>query len=123
MRYITDHKRATGLGSAGTGTTKHWFMQVTAVILAVLVPIFLYLFGSAIGFSHAQVVERFSNPFTALLTAAVLVVGLRHFAAGTATMIEDYFKGGLRKALIILTKAFSYGLMGMGLYALVRFTA
>ena len=26
MRYITDHKRATGLGSAGTGTTKHWFI-------------------------------------------------------------------------------------------------
>ncbi|MFB0994972.1 MAG: succinate dehydrogenase, partial [Paracoccaceae bacterium] len=69
MRYITDRKRANAVGSAHAGTAKHWFMQVTAIILAILLPIFIYLFGSAIGMNQAGVAARFGNPFAALLTA------------------------------------------------------
>ena len=37
MQYLTDRKRATGLGAAHTGTHHHWSMQVSAVALVILV--------------------------------------------------------------------------------------
>ncbi|MGB1360444.1 MAG: succinate dehydrogenase, partial [Paracoccaceae bacterium] len=36
MRYLTDRKRATGLGSAKTGTAHFWAMKVSSAALLVL---------------------------------------------------------------------------------------
>ena len=43
MRYLTPRKRAEGKGASGTGTAHHWYMQVSAVALAFMVPTFLYI--------------------------------------------------------------------------------
>ena len=45
MRYLTDRKRAVGKGSAHSGTEHHWYMTVSAVGLAFMVPTFIYIFG------------------------------------------------------------------------------
>ena len=50
MRYLTDRKRAEGRGASGRGTEHHWYMQATAVVLAFMVPWFMYFFGVALGF-------------------------------------------------------------------------
>jgi succinate dehydrogenase / fumarate reductase, membrane anchor subunit len=120
MRYLTDRKRAEGKGSAHSGAHHHWSMTLTSVGLAFLVPVWLYLFGSTLGMGHAAVLERFSSPFAAMLTALVLVVGLRHFAMGSTTMIEDYLRGSARKAAVIGVVLFSWALGAMGLFALAR---
>ena len=120
MRYLTDRKRAMGDGAARAGTHHHWSMQISAVGLAILVPFWLYVFGSALGDSRAEVVETFSRPFPAILTALVLVVGMTHFAKGATTMIEDYARGTTRKALIIGAISLSYAVAATGLFALVR---
>ena len=120
MAYLTNRKRAMGLGSAKTGTETHWHMTVTSWILVVLVPLFLIAFGPIVGASHAEVVAHFGRPFPALVTAAILVVGLNHFRHGVQALIEDYTGGGTRKLLIIAMIGVSYGTMAVGLYALAR---
>ena len=47
------------------------------------------------------VLATFARPFPAILTALVLVVGMRHFAMGATMMIEDYAHGTTRKMLVI----------------------
>lgn len=120
MRYITDRKRAEGRGAAHSGTEHHWSMQVSAVALAFLVPAWLYVFGSAIGGSRADVLATFARPFPAILTGLVLVVAMRHFAKGATVMIEDYLRGSSRKAAIIFAQSLAGVITAMGLYALIK---
>ncbi|MDR5651747.1 succinate dehydrogenase, hydrophobic membrane anchor protein [Ruixingdingia sedimenti] len=120
MRYLTARKRAEGKGAAHRGTEHHWYMQASAVGLAFAVPTFLYIFGSAIGGTREEVLATFARPFPAILTALVLVVGMQHFRKGAIMMIEDYWRGSLRKTLIIAVTALSYIIVATGLYALVK---
>lgn len=120
MRYLTARKRAEGQGAAGTGTEHHWAMTVTSVGLAVLVPIWLVIFGRALGGSRVAVVETFAQPFPAIVTALVLVVAMRHFAMGATMMIEDYAQGMARKLLVIGAVALAWGIAATGLFALAR---
>lgn len=120
MRYLTARKRAEGRGSAHTGTEHHWHMTVSAVALAFMMPTWIYIFGSALGQSHTDVLATFARPFPAILTALVLVVGMRHFAKGAQMMIEDYARGTARKLLIIAAYSISSVIVATGLYALIR---
>ncbi|WP_128515073.1 succinate dehydrogenase, hydrophobic membrane anchor protein [Tabrizicola thermarum] len=120
MRYITPRKRAEGRGAAHHGTEHHWSMTVSSVGLAFLVPVWLYVFGRALGQSREAVVATFGSPFPAILTALLLVVGMRHFAMGATTMIEDYSRGSARKMLIIFVTCLAWVIAATGLFALAR---
>ncbi|MBR9650904.1 succinate dehydrogenase, hydrophobic membrane anchor protein [Thalassovita aquimarina] len=120
MRYLTARKRAEGKGASHTGTEHHWYMTVSAVGLACIVPLFIFIFGRALGSSHEEVQAIFSRPFTAVLTALVLLVGLRHFAKGAQMMIEDYAQGTTRKLLVMFVIGLSYVVTGFGLFALAK---
>ena len=120
MSYLTDRKRAAGKGSAHTGTEHHWSMTITSVALACMVPVWLYIFGHALGGTRAEVVATFARPFPAILTALVLVVSMRHFAKGSTTMIEDYARGASRKLGLIFIYSLSAVIAAVGLYALIR---
>ena len=63
MRYLTDRKRAVGRGAGHTGTEHHWSMTVSAVALAFLVPVWVYVFGHALGGTRDEVVATFARPF------------------------------------------------------------
>jgi succinate dehydrogenase / fumarate reductase membrane anchor subunit len=120
MRYLTPRKRAIGKGSAHAGTHHHWSMTMSSVALAFMVPTWMYLFGSALGQSRADVVAAFSHPFTAILTALILVIGMRHFAMGATMMIEDYSRGTARKMLVMFVTSLATVIAATGLYALIR---
>lgn len=120
MRYLTPRKRAEAKGAARSGTEHHWSMTVSAVGLAFLVPVWLYLFGKTLGQPREVVVETFAHPFPAILTALVLVVGMRHFAMGATTMIEDYVRGTARKMLVIFVISLAWMIAAVGLFALAR---
>lgn len=120
MRYLTDRKRATGLGSAKTGTEHFWNMQVSSVALAVLIPIFIFTFGRIVGGTYDEVTAYFAQPFPAIVAALTIIVGFTHFKNGAQTLIEDYAEGTTRKILIIGTICLSYVAMATGLFALVR---
>jgi succinate dehydrogenase / fumarate reductase membrane anchor subunit len=120
MRYLTARKRAEGRGSAGSGTEHHWAMTVSSVGLAFLLPTWLYIFGSALGSSREVVLDTFARPFPAIVTALILVVGMRHFAMGVAMTIEDYSKGTTRKMLLIGAVSSAWVIAATGLFALAR---
>lgn len=120
MRYLTPRKRAEGRGAAHHGAEHHWAMTVSSVGLAFLVPVWLYVFGKTLGERHEVVLETFSRPLPAILTALVLVVGMRHFAMGATTMIEDYARGTMRKMLIIFVISLAWVIAATGLFALAR---
>jgi succinate dehydrogenase / fumarate reductase, membrane anchor subunit len=120
MRYLTARKRAEGKGAAHAGTEHHWSMTLSAVGLAFMVPAWLYTFGSALGGSREEVVATFARPFPAILTALVLIVGLRHFAMGATGMVEDYARGTARKLLVIFVVSLSWLIGAVGLFALLK---
>jgi succinate dehydrogenase / fumarate reductase, membrane anchor subunit len=120
MRYLTDRKRAEGLGAAHAGTHHHWAMTLSSAALLVLVPIWVYIFGSTLGAPRDVVIDTFSRPFPAIVTALILIVGMRHFAMGAATLIEDYSRGALRMWLIIGVNLLSALIAAVGLFALAR---
>ncbi|GLS88124.1 succinate dehydrogenase [Cypionkella aquatica] len=120
MRYLTARKRAIGKGSAHTGTAHHWSMTMSAVALAFMVPTWVYIFGHALGQDYEVVRATFAHPFPAILTALILVIGMRHFAMGATMMIEDYTHGTMRKALIIFVISLTTVIAATGLYALIR---
>ncbi len=120
MRYLTARKRAEGKGAAHSGTEHHWSMTVSAVALAFMVPTWIYIFGRALGQPQEAVLAIFARPFPAILTALVLVVGMRHFAKGAQMMIEDYARGTARKMAVIFVQLLSAVIVATGLYALAR---
>ncbi|TCL08550.1 succinate dehydrogenase / fumarate reductase membrane anchor subunit [Shimia isoporae] len=120
MRFLTDRKRAEGRGAAHAGTEHHWYMQVSAVGLAFIVPAFIYMFGSLLGSSYEHVIATLSRPFPAILSGLVLVFGLAHFRKGAQMMIEDYTRKSTRKVLIMLVITMTYGLTAAGLFALAK---
>lgn len=120
MRYLTDRKRATGRGASHTGTAHHWSMTLSSVALAFMVPTWIYIFGHTLGMDRAGVIASFSRPFPSILTALVLIVGMRHFAMGASMMIEDYARGTTRKVLVIFAISLSTVIAATGLFALIR---
>jgi succinate dehydrogenase / fumarate reductase membrane anchor subunit len=120
MRYLTARKRAEGKGAAHSGTTHHWSMTLSAVGLACMVPAWLYIFGSALGGTRAEVLETFARPFPAILSALVLVVGMRHFAMGATGMIEDYLRGSARKMAVLGVILLAWAVGAVGIFALLK---
>lgn len=119
MRYLTDRKRAAGLGASGTGTAHQWFMTVTAVALLILVPALIFIIGQAIGLPRGEAMAYMGRPIPAIVTGLTLVIGMRHYAKGVKMMLEDYTDGLLREVLVIGTTLLGYAVMAAGLYGLI----
>lgn len=120
MDYVTDRKRAVGLGSAKEGTHHFWSMQISSIALAILMPLFVFTFGRILGAPHEEVIAYFSRPFPALVAGLTIAVGFMHFKNGVQVMIEDYTQGRTRKTLIIGTIILSYAAAATGLFAIAR---
>ena len=120
MAFLTDRKRASGMGAAHTGTEHHWQMMVTAVALLILLPCFIFTFGTALGRSYEDVLAYYAQPFPSLVAALTFVVGFFHFRKGVQTLIEDYVHGLARKVLIIAMICLSYAAAAAGVFAVIR---
>ncbi|PZX18359.1 succinate dehydrogenase / fumarate reductase membrane anchor subunit [Palleronia aestuarii] len=119
MSYMTDRKRAEGLGSAKSGTEHYWGMIQSSVGLLILVPLFVFTFGPILGSSYEEVIAYYSRPFPAIVAALTIVVSWLHFKNGAQTAIEDYSRGTTRKLLIIAVNCIAYAAAAAGLFALV----
>jgi len=120
MRHLTDRKRAVGMGSAKSGTAHFWAMKVSAVALLILIPIFVFTFGSMLGEPHDVVLAYFARPFPAIVAALTIGVTFKHFKDGAQVMIEDYVHGLAQKITIILMICISYAAAATGLFAIAR---
>ena len=120
MSYLTDRKRAVGTGSAKSGTAHHWSTTLSAYGLLILVPLFVFMFGTMLGAPHADVVAYFARPFPAIIAALTFLIGFMHFKNGVQILIEDYVHGSWRTALIVTMTCVSYGAAATGLFAIAK---
>ena len=121
MRYLTDRKRAEGKGASGRGTDHHWYMTVSAVTLAFLVPTFhLRLWPRPGRHPRRGAAHLLAARSPAILTGLVLFVAMQHFWRGAQMLVSDYWRGSLYKSLLMLAIGLGYLVMATGLYALVR---
>lgn len=120
MSFLTDRKRAVGMGSAKSGVHHFWAMKMSSVALLILIPLFIFIVGPALGSSHEEVLATFSRPFPAIVAALTIIVGFKHFRDGAQVMLEDYVHGTTQKVCIILLACLSYGAMAIGLFAIAK---
>ena len=120
MRYLTDRKRAEGLGASRSGTHHHWQMMVNSILLVPLVPLFIFTFGYGLGGTHEEVLAYFSRPFPAIVAALTIAVTFKHLRDGAQLMIEDYVHGLAQKITIIAMICISYAAAAIGLFAIAR---
>jgi len=120
MRYLTDRKRAVGLGSAKSGVHHFWAMKVSSVALLILIPLFIFTFGPILGEDHATVSAYFARPFPAIVAGLTIIVGFKHFNDGVQVLVEDYVHGLAQKVTIILMTCLSYAAMATGLFAIAK---
>ena len=120
MAFLTDRKRAIGLGSAKTGTEHFWSMKVSSVGLLILVPLFVFTFGSILGSDYDAVTAYFARPFPAIVAILTIIVTFVHFKNGVQVLIEDYVHGVAEKIAIIAMTCVSYGAIAVGVFAIAR---
>jgi len=120
LRYLTDRKRALGLGSAQTGTEHFWAMKVSSVGLLVLIPLFLLTFGPILGSDYETMAAYYAKPFPAIVAALTIAVTFMHFKDGVQVLIEDYVHGLAQKVLIIAMICLSYAAAATGLFAIAK---
>lgn len=120
MTYLTDRKRAMGMGSAKTGTEHFWAMKVSSFGLLLLIPLFVFTFGPILGADYEAVTAYFARPFPAIIAALTIAVTMMHFKGGVQTLIEDYVHGTAQKVAILATIALSYGIAAVGLFAIAK---
>lgn len=120
MAFVTDRKRAMGSGSAKSGTQHHWHMIVTSCALLLLVPLFIFTFGSALGGTYEETLAYYSRPWPAVIAVLTIAVSMLHFKSGVQTLIEDYVHGLTGKVLIIAMICLSYLLLAAGVISVIR---
>lgn len=120
MAFLTDRKRADGLGSAKEGTHHHISMMMSSVALVVVMPLFLFTFGSALGGSYEEITAYYARPFPAIVAILAILLGFHHFNNGVRSTIEDYTGGLTRKALLVGAAIVSYGAAAAGVFAIAR---
>jgi len=120
MAFLTDRKRASGLGAAKTGTEHFWGMTISSAALLILVPLFVFTVGPMIGQDYEVVTVYFARPIPALVALLTFVVALVHFKNGVTVLIEDYVHGLARKVWIITMTCVSYAAIAAAVFAIAR---
>ena len=108
MAILRDRKRTTKLGSAKSGTEDFCYMKVSSMELLILVPLFVFTFGSILGTEYAEVAAYFARPFPAIVAALTRIVSFKHLNDSVQVQNEDSVHGLMEKILIILMACLSY---------------
>lgn len=120
MAFLTDRKRAQGLGSSHHGTAHHWHMMVSSIALVFAIPAFVITFAAGLGGTHEEVLAYFARPLPAIVMALSLIVIINHTMQETLVAIEDYVHGNAQKLALMAVKGVSYTLIAVGLFAIAR---
>ncbi len=120
MSYITNRKRAEGLGSAKAGTQHFWHQRVTAIALLFLVPLFIFPFAYNLGDGYDAVRAAYAHPINAIVAIAFLATAWLHFFQGIQVVIEDYVHGRMELVLIIAMRLLAALFALVGVFAILK---
>lgn len=101
MSFRTPRARATGLGTAHSGTHHWWAQRLTSIALIPLSILFVIPFAGALGQGHEAVIALYANPFHAIVAILMIAVTFQHLHQGLQVVIQDYVhdKGWLTACL------------------------
>jgi succinate dehydrogenase / fumarate reductase membrane anchor subunit len=120
MAYLTDRKRAKGLGSAKSGTAHFWEQRLSAIALLVLTPLFVLPLAYNLGDSYAGVRAAYAHPVNAIVGVAFFITAFLHFFQGVTVVIEDYVHGRWEIVLIITMRLVSALFALIGAFAILK---
>lgn len=102
MNYRTPLKNVRGYGASRSGVRHFIGQRVSAILLALIVPWFLYSVTFAIHQDYENIRRWVALPWNAALLVAFFGAGTFHMQLGMQTVAEDYTNGILRHLLLIL---------------------
>jgi succinate dehydrogenase / fumarate reductase membrane anchor subunit len=113
--------RATGLGSAKSGTEHFWHQRMSAVALVPLSIWFVLSALSLVGDNLAEVLVFLGEPMNAILMFLFLFAALYHMTLGVQVVIEDYIHEERVKLLsLMLNRFFALGIGFAAGFALLK---
>lgn len=117
----TPYSKATGLGSAKSGTEHYWAQRITAALLVPLGFLFVVVLISVAGADYAHARAALANPLLAVPLAAFIVVGIMHMRIGIHVIIMDYVPSESAKAISLAVNWFVCVLIGLAsIWAVAR---
>lgn len=102
MNFLTNQKRARGLGSAHSGTEHFIAQRLSAVVLVPLIIISLLALGPYIGAPIEEVRAAFANFWRSGIAIATIIVVAMHLAQGLQVVIEDYISAKWLRTLALV---------------------
>ncbi|MEM8555496.1 MAG: succinate dehydrogenase, hydrophobic membrane anchor protein [Pseudomonadota bacterium] len=120
MAFLTDRKRALGLGSGHQGTDHHWHMMASSMALLFAIPAFVITFGIGLGKPHDEVLAYYGQPLPAIVLGLSLIVIINHVMQEALVAVEDYVHGVPQKLTLMAVKGASFTLIAVALFAVAR---
>ncbi len=121
MSFRTPLSRATGLGSAKSGTEHFWNQRLTALANVPLMLFSVWLVISLVGADRAQMVATFANPFITGFAILTIVSASIHMRLGLQVVIEDYVHTESTKwLLLMLNSFFAFGVAIIAIVSLLK---
>ncbi|MEE2565569.1 succinate dehydrogenase, hydrophobic membrane anchor protein [Hyphobacterium marinum] len=118
--FRTPAKRINPHGAAHAGTGHFIAQRVSAIALAIVLPVFvvtLALSGAPDSFAARS---YFASPFGAIVSLLTLTAALYHMRLGLQVVVEDYIHTvATRTALLVLNSLLAAGLWLAAAYALL----
>jgi succinate dehydrogenase / fumarate reductase membrane anchor subunit len=88
----------------GEGVHHWWIQRVTSLALIPLSVWFLVSMLALPSHDYTTVVSWLGQKWTALVLAIFIAIAAWHSQLGVQVVFEDYSKGGMRRALIMLSR-------------------
>ena len=120
MSLRTPLSAAKGLGSAKQGAHHWWAQRLTSVAL---VPLTVWLAFSIAGFgsrSYTALIAWMQSPMVAVALALLVVSLFYHVQLGLQVIIEDYVRGSLKVASLMMINFACITLVFIGLFSIIK---
>ena len=120
MSLRTPLSAAKGLGSATEGAHHWWAQRLTSVALVPLTVWLAFSIASFGNYNYAAVIAWMQSPVVAVALALLVVSLFYHAQLGLQVILEDYVRGGLKVASLIMVNFACIALVFIGLFSIIK---
>jgi len=119
--FRTDLGKVRGSGAAKGGVHEFIAHRVSAIVLALLLPFFLYGLIKALHGGYDGLIAWASSPFGAFVLLGFITAGIYHGRLGINEVISDYVAGdGMRSLFMLLNTLASFVFWLIGVLAILK---
>jgi len=119
--FRTDLGKVRGIGAAKGGVHEFIAHRVSAIVLAILLPFFIYGLIKALPGGYAGLIQWASSPTGAFVLLGFMTAGLYHGRLGINEVISDYVQGvGARSTFMVLNALLAGSAWLVGVLAILK---